>query len=167
MPNIYTRFKRPPKVSIYFKNPSLTEQCHKNDCEIDVILKRYQQTGFLVNPLEKSNRIPQFGDFSDLVGYQEQQNRLCKVKEHFEALPSQIRLMFGNDVGNYLQAMNDPARTEELIKLGLLKRATSDVQTPSDTSPLSPSEKTPTGDFSANQNLPANGQISEGTVTPT
>ena len=167
MPTLYSRFKRPPKVSIYFKNPSLTEQCHKNDCEIDVILKRYQQTGFLVNPLEKSTRTPMFGDLSDLVGYQEQQNRLCQVKEYFEALPSQIRLMFGNDVGNYLQAMNDPKQTDKLIELGLLKRAETGEQTPSNISPLSPSEKTPTGDFSANQNSTQKGEFSEGTFKPT
>lgn len=119
---IHSRYSPPPKVSIKFTNPSLTEQCHKSDCDIDVILKRYQQTGFLVNPLEQTDRTPMFGDFSDMEGYQELQNRMISIGEHFDSLPSRIRLMFGNDVGNYLQAMNDPQRTEELIGLGLLKR---------------------------------------------
>lgn len=164
---IYSRFNKPPQVSIKFNKPSLTEQCHKDSCDIDVILKRYQQTGFLVDPLQQTDRTPSFGDFSDMEGYQEYQNRLISIKEHFEALPSRIRLLFGNDVGNYLQAMNDPRRTDELIDLGLLKRATTNEQTPSNISPLDRGSNAQQSDISESKISPAEGEISVGTVSPT
>lgn len=144
---IYSRFDPPPKEGIDFPNPSLTEQCHKDDADIDRILKKYQQTGFLVDPFIKPTRTPQFGDFSDVGDFQTVQNRLIEIEDHFNSLPAKIRAIFGNDYANYINAMNDPSKTEYLASLGLIEAPTSnDLETGN--TPLQGENNSPSGDDS-------------------
>lgn len=47
---------------ICFTEPSMTQQHFKDECDMDKILRKYETTGFLVDPLEP-RRQAQFGDF--------------------------------------------------------------------------------------------------------
>lgn len=108
-----------PSPGIVFDEASRTQQHFKDECDIDRILKKYSETGFLVNPLEQ-RRPAKWGDFSSVADYQASMNRLAQVQEAFEALPSRVRERFYNDPMQMLAFLEDPANKDEAVKLGLV-----------------------------------------------
>lgn len=97
--------------------PSLTRQADADDCDINVMMARYQATGIepRVNP-----RQPQWGDFTDVPSYQEALAMVQQAKDDFEGLPAEVRARFGNDPAGMLEFLSDEANREEAIKLGLV-----------------------------------------------
>ena len=132
---IYTRFDRPQIPGLTCEDESLTQQQFKDECDIDCILRRYDQTGVLVDPLSE-RRLAQFGDFSNLPSFAEYQNRLAEVSEYFMSLPPDIRSNFANDVGIFIEAIGNPDNESKLVELGILEKAPSEPSgssvTPSD-----------------------------------
>ena len=116
---IRVNLRHKPSVGIEFTDPSMTQQHFKDECDIDRILRKYNKTGFLVNPLE-ARRPAKWGDFSSVADYQASMNRLVQVQEAFEALPSRVRERFRNDPMQMLAFLEDPANKDEAIKLGLV-----------------------------------------------
>lgn len=105
-------------VQLEFKFPSMTEQFHRDDCDVNVILKRYMKTGVLPT----SQKTPVFGDFSGTPqDYASAVQLLDDARERFASLPSSIRERFGNDPLQLLQFLDDPSNAGEAVKLGLLK----------------------------------------------
>lgn len=121
MPDISIRIglRHRPSPGIVFDEASRTQQHFKDECDIDRILKKYSETGFLVNPLEP-RRPAKWGDFSSVADYQASMNRLVQVQEAFDALPSRVRERFRNDPMQMLAFLEDSANKDEAIKLGLV-----------------------------------------------
>lgn len=116
---IRSRFGERLRVSFVTDGDSLTEQYHKDDCDIHTILNRYLKTGVL--PITEA--VPQYGDFSDVQTYQEAQNLLIRTRNYFESLPSRVREMFDNDTATFLRYVNDPKNHEKLVELGVFESA--------------------------------------------
>ena len=119
MAEIRSRYSPRVRVQFDFLEPSRTQQHFKDECDIDRILKKYSQTGFLVDPLAP-RRDPLFGDFSESMSFMEAQTRIARVREAFDSLPSQIRDRFANDPYRLLAWCENPDNAEEAVKLGLL-----------------------------------------------
>lgn len=132
---IYSRFDRPQVVGLTCEDESLTQQQFKDECDIDCILRRYDQTGVLVDPLSE-RRLAQFGDFSNLPSFSEYQNRLAEVSEYFMSLPPEIRSNFANDLGTFIDTIGNPDNESKLVELGILVK---DSAEPSE-SPVTPSD---------------------------
>lgn len=68
------------RVGLKFMKPSMTEQHHKDECNIDNILRRYDKTGLVthINNMKKS-----YEDFSEVQSYQESLNMVIKAQEDF------------------------------------------------------------------------------------
>jgi len=60
-----------------------------------------------------------FGDFTSYDDYHSSLNQIIEAQDAFEALPSSMRKRFGNDPGELLAFLEDPANNEEAVKLGL------------------------------------------------
>lgn len=103
---------------ICFTEPSMTQQHFKDECEIDTILRKYETTGFLVDPLTP-RRQAQFGDFSEVQDFQTAQNKVAEVTEYFDSLPASIRSRFGNRVSEFLTFVTDPANRKACEELGI------------------------------------------------
>ena len=85
--------------------------------DINSILKRMEKSGIM--PI-----VPEAGEFIDVseVGdFREALERVRLADERFMSLPADIRRHFGDDPAGFLDAVNDPARHQELVDLGLLK----------------------------------------------
>lgn len=117
LPVIRTRFTPRVRVCIAFEGESLTEQYHKDDCDIHSILNRFVTTGVL--PFSETK--PIYGDFSNVKTYQEAQTLIARVNGYFESLPAQVRQRFGNDPSKFLDFVNDPKNREEGEKLGIFE----------------------------------------------
>lgn len=96
--------------------PSITEQHHKDECDIHKILRRYDKQGLITHVNQAKAK---YGDYSEVNEYQEALNLVIQAKADFMALPSQIRSRFANDPGVFLEFATNPANADELVKLGL------------------------------------------------
>lgn len=120
--------QRPGRVVCSFRDPSLTQQHFKDECDINHIMKRYRETGMLVDPLQRATAKPQFGDFSTAFDFMEAQNIIARARENFDALPSHLRERFGNNPAAMLSFLENESNYEEAVKLGLLEKRPEPVQ---------------------------------------
>ena len=95
--------------------PSMTQQADAKDCDINVIMARYQQTGQLPQVLQE----PLFGDFTNPMDFREMNEKLREAEEAFLEIPPQIRAQFGNDPGEFIKFCTDEKNREQLEKWGL------------------------------------------------
>lgn len=113
-------FKKPygdrVRCSISFEGDSLTEQHHKDACDINNILRKYERTGVLLHQKQYNG---QYGDFSDVEEYHHCQNRVLEAKAMFDALPAKIRSRFANDPANFLEFVKNPENFDEGVELGI------------------------------------------------
>lgn len=113
------------RVQKSFLKPSMTDQSHKTTCDINHILHKYRQTGLLTH-VSRYN-----GDYRDLTtlpsDYHSALNQVLSAQESFNSLPSNIRLRFSNDPGEFLSFVSDPANLDEMVNLGLAKLPTKPV----------------------------------------
>lgn len=98
--------------------PGRTKQAHKDECDVNQILKRYRATGQL-HHVSKFTGV--YADVSEVTDFREAVDRVEKAKEVFAGLSSRVRKHFGNSPAAFLDAATDPSRREELKELGLLK----------------------------------------------
>lgn len=117
-----------------FYAPSFTQQQFKNECDVNLILKRYEQTGVIDHLTAKK---PLYGDFSDIPDYQIAQHILIDAQEKFDALPASIRKRFDNNPLNMVEFCKDPKNHEEGVKLGLFVEVNEEPVMPS-SEPLVP-----------------------------
>lgn len=97
-----------------------TEQNHKKECDINLIIDKYDKHGVIkhVSAFE--------GEFGDMTGldFKKMQDKIANANSHFNNLPWEIRERFSNDPRYLLQFMEDPNNRSEAIKLGLIANTT-------------------------------------------
>ncbi|AXH75931.1 MAG: internal scaffolding protein [Microviridae sp.] len=126
--NVYDKFGqaikvtyKPRKVVVRFDPlEGLTEQSHKDSCDINKIMAFYQKSGRLPEGLSTGQ--PIYGDFSELFDYGEAMNIVSEAQERFSELPAELRRHFNEDPANLLAAIQDESRFDELVDLGILVR---------------------------------------------
>lgn len=116
--------------------PTITQQHCKNDCDVNHILKKYDQTG-LITHVNRS--VAQYGDFTEVNEYQESLNMVINAQNAFAELPSDIRKQFNNDPGAFFEFATNPANTQRMIEMGLAE-AVSQPNTTSVSEPTAPTE---------------------------
>lgn len=126
VPKIYSRFNPPLVSGLTCTKPSLTSQEFKEECNINVLLKKYAvQAKLLGMPL--SDVIPQpsaenFGDFTNVEEFLNSMNRVSQVKGMFDALPSDIRQACGNDPANFLRMCQDEKNFKAFADRGIFNK---------------------------------------------
>lgn len=114
----YTAFDRRPVSALTCVGPGRTKQAHKDECDINKLLERYNRTGKLPGMI-KGN--PMYGDFSGVMDYQDALAVVEKAGMQFAALPARVRERFKNDPAQFLDFCGNPENRAEMSRLGLLK----------------------------------------------
>lgn len=99
---------------------SLTRQEFKDECDINRILARYDESP----PRPWQGRAPpvlHYGDFAEAPDFLSAQLLVKQAEEQFLSLPATVRDRFGHSAENFLRFVHDPANKDEARKLGLLK----------------------------------------------
>lgn len=136
------------RVAVKFTKPSRAKQEFKAECDINTIMAKYAKTGLL----EHVNRYQgQYGDFSEVVDYQEALNLVSQAQEAFQSLPASIRTRFENDPGKYLAFVQDPANSAELVKMGLAVKSPETASTAASPPAATPTPVTPSEASSASK----------------
>lgn len=101
---------RPRQV---FAAEGRTIQAHRDQCDINLILKKFQEAG--VKPEMDVNQ--QFADVSNMGDFRVAMNRIVEGQRTFDALDPQVRARFGNDAASFFKFAEDPKNREEVIEL--------------------------------------------------
>lgn len=112
-------YERSSKPGITFEKPSLTQQHFKDECDINLIIKRFTRDEIALMAA-MSNM--QYGDYSTSFDYHEAMTLVVQAQQQFEALPSSVRDKFDNDPVKMLDFVSKKENIEESVKLGLLNR---------------------------------------------
>ena len=112
------RFSDRVRVSFDTGDEVITEQHHKDDCDIHTILKRFVATGVLPTLDQKAH----YGDFSNVQSYQEAQTLIARIDQYFESLPARLRERFSNDPVKFIDFVNDPKNRKEGQELGIFEK---------------------------------------------
>jgi phage internal scaffolding protein len=103
------------------QEPTRAQQHHKEECDINVIVKRFGITGKM--PINQSEA--RYGDFTDAEDYHTALNKIIAAEDDFMALPADIRTQFDNNPANLIGFLNNPQNKTEAEKLGLIKPTSS------------------------------------------
>lgn len=95
---------------------SMTKQEFKDDCDVNVILKRILKTGEMPKFMSSSGT---YGDFSEMPSYREAMDIVNSARDLFMELPAEVRLRFENDPQALMDYLADPKNDEEALRLGL------------------------------------------------
>lgn len=116
------------RVQVFFDDPSLTKQEFKNECDINVIMKKFKKICG-ADFLNRYNGVVggQFGDFSEVPDFRTARDQVNRMEEVFMALPAKVRSRFSNDPAELLDFVNDPNNLDEARALGLAKPAQQDA----------------------------------------
>lgn len=114
-PNL-KRVRERPRVCKFFVLPSRTKQEFRDECDINVLMKRYQKTGLFP---QYPGAVPRYVSNIGMPDYQEALGIVMAAKEEFAALNSELRKRFDNDPAKFLEFTNNPDNADELVKLGL------------------------------------------------
>lgn len=90
----------------------VTKQSHKDECDINVIIRRHLDYGVELPEAVEAQ-------FLDTTGmdFQESMNANRELQEAFMDLPADFRLSLGNDPGNYLDWLQE--NNEKIASSGL------------------------------------------------
>lgn len=102
--------------AICCEEPSATKQEFKDECDINRIMRQYQDTGLA----ESSSAVGRYGDFSSVGDFHAAQNVIAQASEQFESLPANVRDRFRNSPALFLEFIGDKANRAEARALGLL-----------------------------------------------
>lgn len=117
MPKFFTKYT-PPKIPGFSSDqPSKVQEQFADGCQTDTIIRKYNMMG--VNPFIAAGD-SQYLDTTQIPSFIVSQNAQIKVKEYFEGLPSDIRLVFNNDPMQFAEVVSDPKNADYLREIGVL-----------------------------------------------
>jgi len=108
------------RVRKEFNLKSRTKQAFKDECDINVIMRRFKKvcgTEFLEKFAGYTGG--EFGDFSNVVDYRSAIEQVRAAEAVFGALPAILRKRFDNDAAAFLDFCQNPDNLEEMVELGL------------------------------------------------
>lgn len=118
------------KEGIIFKEPTMTIQSEKDNCDINVIMNRYATCGTPL-PYRTDGVQPVYADVSELGDYMENYQRCKQAEEMFNNLPSALRKELDNNPANLLPFIQDKKNESRCIEYGLINKPVMETpQTP-------------------------------------
>lgn len=97
---------------------SMTEQHHKDDCDINCVLRRLTGDDYLT----RSPGPEVYGEMPEELDYHLAFNKVQAVQAAFDELGPVVRERFKNRPAALLAFLDDPSNLDEGIELGLLVR---------------------------------------------
>ncbi len=96
----------------------ITEQAHREQCDVNQIIRKYDKNGLIQHV---SNFEASYGDVSG-IEFKKAQDQVINAKKMFNKLPSEIRKRFSNNPQELLSFMDNPNNRDEAIELGIINR---------------------------------------------
>lgn len=94
----------------------LTIQSQKDECDINVIMRRFGLTG----QMPQNVRAPLVGDFTGCGDFQSAMNAINAAQDSFMQMPPELRAELGHDPARFVEFCNDEKNKDRMKKYGLL-----------------------------------------------
>lgn len=105
------------RTSIDASQPILTEQEHKNSCDINYIVAQFHKTGIF----PPNTKIASYADNTNTPTLEDAFRTVSEARESFLDLPANIRRLMDNDPSKMEEFLRDDANTDILIKYGIIE----------------------------------------------
>lgn len=105
------------RFRIEFPGKGRTKQSMRDECDINLIMAKYQKTGAIAHVNSHGAKY----DFATSQDFSEAMRTVTVAQDMFDHLPSSIRNRFANDPGQFLDFVQDADNREEAVKLGILR----------------------------------------------
>lgn len=102
----YNRLNLPPKVKFKSDKPSEVFESPDEIRSPQDVMNAYGMYSRDTSMFPNNNSVPIYGDFSVFKDFSERANLVANCKSQFEALPSEIRAKFGNNINNFADYVN-------------------------------------------------------------
>jgi len=115
----HTAYSDKPRIQL-FCGEGRTHQSFKDESNINLIMAKYAKTG-LLDHLNTHQ-----GDYGNFIGYEDYHTSMNQIREAeaaFSTIPSKIRERFGNDPGQFLTFVQNPDNVDEMVEMGLARKA--------------------------------------------
>jgi len=96
---------------------SRTKQSFKDECDINVIVKRFGVTGML----PQNVRAPMYGDFTMVGDFRSAMEVIRSTQASFDAMSAEVRARFNNDPQSFLEFCSRKENLDEMRRMGLAK----------------------------------------------
>lgn len=104
------------KVSLSFKNDKgLTEQNHKESCDIHSIMRKAQRTGVIEH---NNQHAGSYSEYPQGIDFHLAMNTIAEANSMFESIPSHIRKEFDNDPSKFLDFIQNENNREAIEEFG-------------------------------------------------
>lgn len=104
-------------VDVDFNEPSRTRQEFADECDINVLMKKFEATGVVSHVNERQ---PMYLDLSDGVpDLREALDVVRAATESFMSLPARARAEFDNDPVKFVAFAQDPKNNAKMVEWGL------------------------------------------------
>lgn len=119
MKKFNTGYGKKPKVIVECKEcDDRALQSHKDECDINKIIARYDKTGILTHATSVE---PIYGD-APAIDFHTAMNVVAQGESSFEKLPSAVRKEFDNDAGKFMTFIQDEKNFDKMVEMGLAKK---------------------------------------------
>lgn len=109
-------------TGVFVKPPSMTKQSHKEECDINNIIKTFKVSGMVTHVNTKA-QTGAYIDLPDNMDFQQAVEIVRAGEQAFASLPSKVRSEFDNSPEAFLgfMASSDPGDRQRAIDLGLIQ----------------------------------------------
>ena len=107
------------KKGITFTEPSRTQQQFAEECDINIILDKFNATGVMSHV---SSMQPVYADVTGYGDLAECFRKVENAQAAFDALPSKLRAELDNDPRNLVPYITNPANKERCIEYGIFNK---------------------------------------------
>lgn len=134
------RVRKPGKK---FTTKGRTHQSFRDECDINTILGRWRQSGFIEHV---SLRKPVYEDFSNAEDYMASLNKIQAARDLFDSLPARLRARVNNNPADLINFVHNPNNADELRELGLLNPVEDREEPPPEPAAAEQTETPPEGE---------------------
>lgn len=126
-----------------FNTKGRTHQSFKDECDINKIMGKWRQVGFIEHV---SLKRPVYEDFSNAEDYMSTLNKIQAAKDLFASLPARLRARVNNNPADLINFVHNPNNADELRELGLLNPIEDREDSPSEPAAAEPTDQPPGGE---------------------
>jgi len=114
--SFYSKTHQRRRITAKTSSVGMTEQHHKESCDIHVILRQSKRNGVIehVNQFQGT-----YGDFANAPDFKAAQDLIAAGKTMFETVPAHIRTDMENDPSKFIDFMQNPENREQIQDYGL------------------------------------------------
>lgn len=133
--------------AVFPVGPSMTRQEFAEECDINSIMKRYENTGASINGLTRHPAFPpMYVDFTAMPSsLMEYQQFMSDAAASFMTLPASVRKTFDNDPIAFCDFASDPANLDQMRAWDLAPAAPAPAYTPMAAAPAAAGVSAPGG----------------------